>query len=302
MVATSPLTQDRTLSAPQITQLSGEAFSAVRIRQPMPDPETIIEIPCADAFSIIVQLQDFSAHRLWRGRRLSYSGGYRQGSVSLPFMGDQLRCQHRSGYDNLRLTLSRQMLDDLQAEQGGKKIGVFRYEQGGAQDPVLYHLAQAMLPALQRPDMANRLFLDHLLLAMSCHALERYGRVVPASGKTHAALTAAQLAIAKEVIAHHLDGELSVERIAQECSLTRSHFSRAFKQATGMAPHAWLLRMRVERAQELLRAVPTIAMAQIAQECGFADQPHLTRVFTRLTGETPSAWRSRQRGTVFLPQ
>ncbi|WP_110948106.1 AraC family transcriptional regulator [Pseudomonas bohemica] len=289
------------MSAPQIMQLSGETFTAVRIRQPLPDAEKIIDIPCLDAFSIIVQLQDFAAHRLWRGRRLSYSGGYRQGSVSLPYMGDELRCQHRSGYDNLRLTLSRQTLDALQAEQGAKKIGMFSYEQGGAQDPVLYHLAQAMLPALQRPDMANRLFLDHLLLAMSSHAIERYGRVVPASGKAHATLTAAQLAIAKELIASQLDGNLSVERIAQECSLTRSHFSRAFKQATGVAPHAWLLQVRVERARELLRALPPIPMTQIAEQCGFADQPHLTRVFTRLTGETPSAWRGRQRGTVFLP-
>jgi AraC family transcriptional regulator len=41
-------------------------------------------------------------------------------------------------------------------------------------------------------------------------------------------------------------------------------------------------------------------MAQIAQDWGFADQPHLTRVFTRLTGETPGAWRNRQRAMEFF--
>ncbi|SEQ10388.1 transcriptional regulator, AraC family [Pseudomonas sp. NFACC02] len=290
------------MNAPLIKHLSCDRFTAVRIRQTTPDPEKITDIPCVDAFSIIVQLQDFSAHRLWHGRRLNYSGGYRAGSVSLPFMGDELRCQHRSAYDNLRLTISRQTLDELQADRDGKKIGVFRYDQGGTQDAVLYHLAQAMLPALQQPETANRLFLDHLLLAMCSHAIDHYGRVTPPSGKPHAALSSAQLAIAKDMIASQLDGELSVERIAGECGLTRSHFSRAFKQATGIAPHAWLLKMRVERAREMLRAVPTIPMAQIAQDCGFADQPHLTRVFTRLTGETPSAWRHRQRGTGFSNQ
>lgn len=289
------------MNTPRIMQLSGDAFTAVRIQQATPDPEKIVDIPCVDAFSIIVQLQDFAAHRLWRGRRLSYAGGHLRGSVALPFMGDELRCQHRSSYDNLRVTLPRQALDALQAEQGAKKIGVFRYEQGGAEDPVLYHLAHAMLPALQRPDMANRLFLDHVLMAMSSHAIARYGRVAPASGKLHASLTPAQLAIAKELIASHLDGDLSVERIAQECALTRSHFSRAFKQATGVAPHAWLLQIRVERARELLRAMPPMPLVQIAQHCGFADQPHLTRVFTRLTGETPSAWRSRQRQVLSVP-
>ena len=60
--------------------------------------------------------------------------------------------------------------------------------------------------------------------------------------------------MAKELIASNLGNDLSVERIAQECSLSRSHFSRAFKQATGVAPHTWLLQMRVEKAKELLLA------------------------------------------------
>lgn len=292
---------DFALNAPLITQLSRDGFTATRATHVAPDPARVIDIPCADAFSIIVQLEDFADHRLWRGRRLSYSGGYQQGSVSLPFMGDELRCQHRTSYDNLRVNIPRQTLDQLQDESGGAKVDMFRYEQGGSKDPVLYHLAQALLPALHRPDMANRLFLDHLLLAMCGHALQRYGRVRPLSGKPSASLTPVQLRVAQELIASQLGNDLSVERIAQECSLSRSHFSRAFKQATGVAPHTWLLRMRVERAKAMLLERPMIAMARMAQECGFADQPHLTRVFTRLVGETPSAWRSRQQRLVFLP-
>lgn len=289
------------MNAPLITQLSRDSFTATRAKNAAPDPARVIDIPCADAFSIIVQLEDFADHRLWRGRRLSYSGGYQKGSVSLPFMGDELRCQHRTAYDNLRVNIPRQTLDQMQAESGGAKVDMFRYEQGGCKDPVLYHLAQAMLPALQRPDIANRLFVDHLLWAMCSHAMQHYGRARPAAGKPCARLTPLQLRLAKELIASQLGNDLSVERIAQECSLSRSHFSRAFKQATGVAPHTWLLHMRVERAKSLLLEQPMIAMARIAQDCGFADQPHLTRVFTRLVGEPPSAWRSRQQRLVFLP-
>jgi AraC family transcriptional regulator len=289
------------VNAPLITQLSRDDITATRITHSVPDPERVIDIPCADAFSIIVQLQDFSDHRLWRGQRLSYSGGYRQGSVSLPFMGDELRCQHRTAYDNLRVNIPRQTLDQLQAELGGAKVDMFRYEQGGTTDPVLYHLAHAMLPALQRPDMANRLFVDHLLLAMCGHALQHYGRVRPASGKPSASLTPVQLRLAKELIASQLGNDLSVQRMAQECSLSRSHFSRAFKQATGVAPHTWLLHMRVERAKSMLLEQPLIPMARVALECGFADQPHLTRMFTRHVGQTPRAWRTGQQRLVFLP-
>ncbi|EPJ80198.1 transcriptional regulator, AraC family protein [Pseudomonas sp. CFII64] len=287
------------MDAPSIAHLNNEKFTATRVVHARPDPDKIIDIPCADAFSIIVQLEDFAEHRLWRGRRLSYSGGYRQGSVSLPFMGDELRCQHRASYDNLRFNIPRQTLDEYQAENRGRKIDGFRYEQG-AQDRVLYHLAQAMLPALQNPAMANQLFIDHILLAMCAHSIQHYGRIASTAGKFTTTLTPRQERLAKEMIAGNLGNDLSVERVAQECSLSRSHFSRAFKQATGVAPHTWLLQMRVEKAKELLQAQPQLPLAAIAGQCGFSDQPHLTRVFTRMVGTSPSVWRGRQRGAIVL--
>lgn len=288
------------MTAPAVSHLTADKFTATRIADARPDPDKIIDIPCADAFSIIVQLQDFAEHRLWRGRRLSYSGGYRQGSVSLPFMGDQLRCQHRAAYDNLRFNIPRQTFDEYQRENGGRRIDGFRYEQG-SQDLVLYHLAQAILPALHDPAAANQLFIDHVLLAMCAHSIARYGRIATVSGKFTTTLTPLQERLAKELIASNLGNDLSVERIAQECSLSRSHFSRAFKQATGVAPHTWLLQMRVEKAKELLLA-PGMSLVNIAQACGFADQPHLTRVFTRLVGTTPSAWRAQQGGVIVVPR
>lgn len=285
------------MNAPAISHLHAQKFTATRVVDARPDPEKIIDIPSADAFSIIVQFEDFAEHRLWRGRRLSYVGGYRQGSVSLPFMGDELRCQHRASYDNLRFNIPRQTFDDYQRENGGKIITGFRYEQG-AQDPVLYHLAQAILPALRTPAAANQLFIDHILLAMCAHSVSQYGRIASSDGKFTTTLTPRQERLAKEMIASNLGNDLSVERIAQECALSRSHFSRAFKQATGVAPHTWLLQMRVEKAKQLMTAQPTLSLVSIAQVCGFSDQPHLTRVFTRLVGATPSAWRSHQRGAV----
>lgn len=289
------------MTAPVVSQLTAEKFTATRVTDPSPDPQRIIDIPYADAFSIIVQLEDFAEHRLWRARRLSYAGGYRKGSVSLPFMGDQLRCQHRSAYDNVRFNIPRQTFDDYQRENGARRIDGLRYEQG-VQDQVLYHLAQSMLPALRNPAAANQLFLDHLVLAMSAHAITRYGRVASSVGKFTTTLTPLQERLAKELIASNLGNDLSVERIAQECSLSRSHFSRAFKQTTGVAPHTWLLQMRVEKAKELLRLQPGLSLVNIAQTCGFADQPHLTRVFTRLVGATPSVWRAHQRQTIVVPR
>jgi AraC-like DNA-binding protein len=74
------------------------------------------------------------------------------------------------------------------------------------------------------------------------------------------------------------------------CGLSVGHFARAFRQSTGLAPHAWLLRTRVERAKIMLRR-PGASLALIAQACGFADQSHFTRVFSRQVGVSPAAWR-----------
>ena len=91
-----------------------------------------------------------------------------------------------------------------------------------------------------------------------------------------------------------LNGEVTLEVLAQECGLSRSHFARAFKKATGLPPHRWLLDRRIERARELLLNSP-LPIADVADLCGFADQSHFTRVFTNALGVSPGEWRRLRR-------
>lgn len=91
----------------------------------------------------------------------------------------------------------------------------------------------------------------------------------------------------------------SVEQLAAQCGLSRSHFGRAFKASMGLPPHRWLTHFRIARAQEMLAGRASIA--EIALNCGFADQSHLTRVFNAITGCSPAAWR-RQRRAGLLTQ
>ncbi|WP_225592091.1 helix-turn-helix domain-containing protein [Pseudomonas sp. PDM15] len=110
----------------------------------------------------------------------------------------------------------------------------------------------------------------------------------------HAALPLVRLAAwqerrAKALIAANLNSGLSMEQLARECCLSRSHFSRAFHGSTGMSPHQWLTRQRIERARALLLGQCTLT--HIAQDCGFADQAHFSRVFARMAGMPPSQWR-----------
>jgi transcriptional regulator GlxA family with amidase domain len=103
-------------------------------------------------------------------------------------------------------------------------------------------------------------------------------------------LTPRELRRAKEILRADLSGNLSLEQLARECGLSRSHFARAFRQSTGSAPHQWLMAQRIERARELLRG-SRAPLREVARACGFVDASHFSRVFRGNTGTTPSVYR-----------
>jgi transcriptional regulator GlxA family with amidase domain len=88
----------------------------------------------------------------------------------------------------------------------------------------------------------------------------------------------------------NLDSTILVEDLAELVSLSAAHFCRAFKKSFCATPHAYIVQRRVMRAQELMRSTRS-PLSQIALDCGFADQTHLSKLFRRLTGRTPNAWR-----------
>lgn len=121
------------------------------------------------------------------------------------------------------------------------------------------------------------------------------------SGHGQARLSYWQERTAKELMMAHLGSAIQISAIAKECALSRSHFSRAFKNSTGHTPSAWLLLARLTRAKELLTQTDW-AISQVGYECGFADQPHFTRVFARELGMTPGKWRMEKKTAQDQPQ
>jgi AraC-like DNA-binding protein len=83
---------------------------------------------------------------------------------------------------------------------------------------------------------------------------------------------------------------VDVEFLASMAGLSASYFSRAFKQTVGMPPHAYIIHRRLQKAGGLLTDTG-LSLAEIALACGFADQSHFTRVFSRKFRTSPGAWR-----------
>jgi AraC-like DNA-binding protein len=165
-------------------------------------------------------------------------------------------------------------------------------------DETMLNLARALNPVLARPEYATALFTDHVFLAMVAHLAGNYGGLhggdFPAYPAPKGLLTPLQQRRVTSRLLDDLAGDTSVSELAALCGLSRSYFIRAFKQVNGMPPHRWLLMQRMKHAKALLRGTK-LPIAEIAVACGFADQSHLTRVFSKSFHISPAAWRRQWR-------
>lgn len=93
----------------------------------------------------------------------------------------------------------------------------------------------------------------------------------------------------------HIDQTIRNEELAALVRLNPSHFGRTFRNSFGEPPHEYMIRRRVERAQGLMLST-SASLSEIALECGLSDQSHLTRLFRRISGESPRAWRRARIG------
>jgi AraC family transcriptional regulator len=94
----------------------------------------------------------------------------------------------------------------------------------------------------------------------------------------------------RSYIESNLDSTIRVTDLAELVQLSTSHFSRCFHRTFGEPPLAYITRWRILRAQELMLS-SRVPLVQIALECGMCDQAHFSRVFRRIVGVNPNAWR-----------
>jgi len=113
-------------------------------------------------------------------------------------------------------------------------------------------------------------------------------------GVTRGGLAPWQIRRVTDHIEEHLSSTIRLQDLASIARLSHSHFCRAFKESLGHPAHAYVMRRRVHRAQGLMLTT-TESLSQIAALCGMADQAHFCKLFRRLVGESPNAWRRARR-------
>jgi AraC family transcriptional regulator len=249
-------------------------------------------IPREEAYLVGLQLQACNDHDLYFDSQRIRPTNFVKGATSVydltrgPVAWDLRDADHC-----LMFYLPRSALDGVADELGAARIGRLRAEPGvGIDDPVVRHLLHSLRPAAATPAQASALFLDHVVLALAAHIVQSYGGIDPIRALLRGGLAPWQERRAKELMSAKLNEEIPLSRLATECGLSVRHFARAFRQSTGVPPHRWLLKHRVERAKALL-SDHALSLADIAVSCGFADQSHFTRVFAAMVAVSPGAWR-----------
>ena len=265
------------------------AVTEVRIDRPfggLSDP-----IPYEDAFSMSLVLRDLPDNSYWEDGREVGKRTIQAGECLIHDLRRSPRVLVDKPMHLLVLYLPQTALDALADDANVPRVAQLHYDPGiGVADETVKNLGLSLLPAVRAPDQANRLFTDHLMLGLGAHVAQTYGGMQTCSKPIQGGLAPWQEKRSKDLLAGDLSGATSLSEVALACGLSVSHFSRAFRRSTGVAPHAWLLNVRVEAAKTMLRGRET-SLSMVALACGFADQSHFTRVFTRRVGLSPGAWR-----------
>jgi AraC family transcriptional regulator len=283
----------RVENAPAIvTRVLRKAEIAVtEIRCDEPKPDVSGPIRREDAFLVGLQIRDFPHHEYWEDGQQAPICDLRAGESCLYDLKRDPVVLLDKPYHSLHFYLPRTALDAIADDANAPRIGELNYKPGtGVADSTIANLGTSMLSALSLPEQANRLFVDHVTLAVGVHVAQAYGGLRPVARPVQGGLAPWQVRRAKETLSANLDGGISLKEVAQECRLSVSHFSRAFRRTMGVAPHAWLLTLRIDAAKDKLRD-RRMSLSDVALACGFADQSHLTRVFSRMIGMSPGAWR-----------
>jgi AraC family transcriptional regulator len=267
------------------------SFSFARLQMTKGLPEMTRPIVGEGGYMVALQLKAIPHVELFLGKKRVSSGFYPIGAVGAINLEEEPAMALPNPFDALVIHVKRAALDEIayahRAPYADQLIWPY-----GTVDPVVYHLGQTLLPSLEDPHHTSEIFLDHILHALNCHFVCTYGGVRISAPRYRGGLSSLQMRRATELLEAHLDGKITLQRVAEVCELSVSHFARAFKQTFRKPPYTWLTERRVGRAKDLMTS-SRLPLADIAVQCGFADQSALNRSFKRIHGVTPGIWRRR---------
>jgi AraC family transcriptional regulator len=167
--------------------------------------------------------------------------------------------------------------------------------QVGVRDAVIGTLFAELLRIAEQPDAMPRAYTDTIFETAVASVVAKWGNLDRVRLPAPHALAPTKLRAVENYIQESLAADVGLGELASVAGLSRFHFTRAFKQAKGLPPYAYLTERRIERGRKLL-AETTMAVGDIGRACGYGSASRFTSAFRRLTGITPSQYRADRQG------
>jgi AraC family transcriptional regulator len=279
---------------PLLSIANGEATSmtVVRLRSRSGYQGWVEPFAWEDAFVVMLHLREVISQSLRLDGEVLHLGRCPAGAVNVLDLRRQVSISMPTPFDCLYFHVPLESLNLPTSAGDGREMTTLSWQQG-QREPTTWRLGTQLLRALQDPQSFGAAWLESVAGRLNAHFAQTYG-APGAPSKTHrGGLAPWQVRRALKVMKSSLQAPLGFGEVAAVCSLSASHFHRAFRQSIGESPGRWLQQYRMKVAKELLLSSQQ-TLAEISARCGFADQSHFTRVFTRWAGMSPGAWRREQ--------
>lgn len=242
---------------------------------------------------IALSLRSLNATFLSAGR-LIVQGRVAAGAVQITAPKVKTSAVFESASDVLHLFVPQPVLTECHRDLFGREHNgdIVLSDPRLTTDTTMERLGQALAMAHTQDPSLGRLFIDSVSMAIVSRLVSNHFNRVAAQTRHVTGLPAWRLRRVVDYIDAHLSEAIGLADIAESAGLTRMHFAAQFRLATGLRPHEYLLRRRIEHAQDLLRDDKG-SVLDVALRCGFRSQAHFTTVFRRFVGDTPYRWRSK---------
>jgi AraC family transcriptional regulator len=255
-----------------------------------------------NAFAVVISLTPTRRRTTVNGD-VVFEGWTAPGAMRVQRPCERVATDMFTPFDQVALYIPTVMLREIQKEQSGSEdIDIDIIDPLWQFDKFIDASMRCMVSAIDCRRKDSLSYINSLGRNVASHILYHYARGSadaqqsrdPHSRDQHSRGSGARsIQQAVRFIEANIENSPSLAEMASAASLPVDKFRREFKAATDMSPHQYLIRRRVDRACELIAASAKPKFAEIALECGFADQSHLSTTFRRVLGVSPARFVHR---------